>query len=247
VLEGFVLRLTPEGAVDYATYLGDDAGQGGEGPSGIAVNASGSAFVIGLAPVDFPTTPGAYQAAPAAAYSIGASYLARLSPDGSSLTYATYIDAQGARAFAVAVDSSDNATLLAALYSSEVLRFNPLGTAVTLSKSLPGSTPSGVAVDVAGNTYIAVSASANYPVNNSLAACGVNSSAGLTVLDSNGDVLQATYIAGSSSLVSPALALGVDSTVYVVGAVSRFWCASPRMQRCNWRASGMRPITTVQG
>jgi hypothetical protein len=82
-------------------------------------------------------------------------------------------------------------------------------------------------VDAAGNIYIAASASANYPVNNSLATCGVISSAALTVLDNNGDVLQATYIAGSTYYASaPALALGTGSAVDVIGVPSANYSAT---------------------
>jgi hypothetical protein len=136
LLDGFVVSLTPDGAVAYSTYLGGAVPGGSGGPTGIAVDASGSAFVIGFAQADFLTTPGAYLAA----YSGGAPYLARLSPDGSTLIYGTYIDTQGDYVYSLAVDSLDNAIVLAA---GGVLRFNPQGTAVTLSRVLPGLVPRG--------------------------------------------------------------------------------------------------------
>lgn len=220
--DAFVVRLKPAGAIDYSSYLG---GSSQAQPWGIAVDASGSAFVTGIASsASFPTTPGAYLTAAGVPNfnSQADSFLARLSPDGSTLIYSTFTDAQGDHAIAVAVDSADNAVVLLsnAIYTRPVvLRFNPQGSATLFSKALPASLPSGLAVDAAGNTYLALPTGANYPVKNSLGACDANGSSVLTVLDGNGNALQSTYIAGSSGYTSAAIVgLGVNSTVYVVGS-----------------------------
>jgi Beta-propeller repeat len=57
----FVAKLTPDGtALVYATYLGGGADDLGRG---IAVDATGAAYIIGeTASADFPTTSGAIQA-----------------------------------------------------------------------------------------------------------------------------------------------------------------------------------------
>jgi hypothetical protein len=216
-----VVRLKPQGAIDYATYLG---GSSQAWSDGIAVDALGAAFIIGAAnSAKFPVTPGAYLAASGIPNFSASSFLARLSPDGSALIYSTFTDAQGDHDAAVAVDSADNAVVLlsnAAGTGSGVLRFNPQGTVRLFSKSLPASDPAGLALDAAGNAYLASFTGANYPVKNSLAACDSNGSSALTVLDGNGNVLQSTYIPGSSGYTNttPAVGLGVDSTVYVVGS-----------------------------
>ena len=219
--DAFVVRLKPQGAIDYATYLG---GSSQAWSDGIAVDALGAAFIIGAAnSAKFPVTPGAYLAASGIPNFSASSFLARLSPDGSALIYSTFTDAQGDHDAAVAVDSADNAVVLlsnAAGTGSGVLRFNPQGTVRLFSKSLPASDPAGLALDAAGNAYLASFTGANYPVKNSLAACDSNGSSALTVLDGNGNVLQSTYIPGSSGYTNttPAVGLGVDSTVYVVGS-----------------------------
>lgn len=239
-LEGFVVRLEPDGAVGYATYLGD-AGNGGWGPNGIAVDGEGSAFVTGLAHSDFPTTPGAYMSAPGIASSGGAPYLARLSPDGSTLIYSTFTP--GTYSFAVAVDRSDNATIITA--GTAILRFNPQGTALILSRFLPGSSPSGLAVDAAGNTYLVVGTSANYVVNNSLAPCEVNQSgqsSALTALDASGEILQATYVEGSLGYPL-GLGFGPNSTVYVVGLPNATY--SPTTQQLGGSSSGLVFLTRL--
>src|ERR1022692_1606653 len=219
--DAFVVRLKPQGAIDYAAYLG---GSSQAWSDGIVVDALGAAFIIGATnSAKFPVTPGAYLAASGIPNFSASSFLARLSPDGSALIYSTFTDAQGDHDAAVAVDSADNAVVLlsnAAGTGSGVLRFNPQGTVRLFSKSLPASDPAGLALDAAGNAYLASFTGANYPVKNSLAACDSNGSSALTVLDGNGNVLQSTYIPGSSGYTNttPAVGLGVDSTVYVVGS-----------------------------
>jgi uncharacterized protein (TIGR03437 family) len=217
----FVVRLKPSGAVDYATYLG---GSSQAILSSIAVDASGSAFVAGsaLSPT-FPTTPGAYLSASGIPNSTLSSFLVRLSPDGSSLIYSTFTSTFTGVNFGgpVALDSSDHAVvLLNVAGGTSVLRFNPEGTAVMFSKFLPGSVTGGLTEDGSGNTYLALPAVANYPVKNSLGSCDSNGSSVLTVLDGSGNVLQSTYIPGSTggynSSTPAAVGLGANSTVYVV-------------------------------
>ncbi|MGA2131084.1 MAG: hypothetical protein ABSH50_02115 [Bryobacteraceae bacterium] len=216
---GFVIRLTPTGAIDYATYLG---GSSQATLSGIVVDASGSAFVTGVASsADFPTTAGAYLAASGIPNFNYAPFLARLSADGSALLYSTFAAGSGYPYF-VALDSADNAVVALANTAtvSVIEKFNPQGTAVAFSKSLPAYAAAGLAVDAAGNTYVPGIANGNYPPVNSLATCETAPSAALTVLDASGTVLQSTYIPGSSN--SQAFALGPDSTVYVVSPDASF-------------------------
>ena len=85
----YVTKLTPDGSgLVYSTYVGN-----GGYSTGIALDANDDAFVTGpydAAPNanDFPTTPNAYQE------SIGnsccSSFFGEISPDGSSLLYASY-------------------------------------------------------------------------------------------------------------------------------------------------------------
>ena len=83
----------------YSTYLG---GSVEDFPFAIAADSSGSAYLAGEAfSPDFPVTAGAYQTSctetgkttctPAMAY------VTKLSPDGSSLVYSTFINGHTAR------------------------------------------------------------------------------------------------------------------------------------------------------
>ena len=201
---GFVTRLKPDGTVDYSMNL---AGA----PAAIAVDSSGSAFVLGIASQGFTTTSGAY-------LDSGYFFLARLNVNGSGLTYSTYLPTTNA-ACCVAVDSADNAVVAFQSFSpmgSLIMRINSEGTAAGFSRIVPGQLPSGLAVDSAGNTYLTSSSfGANYPTKNSVAPCAPGGTSALTVFDPNGDVLQGTYVAGTSNP-----AIGANSTVYVAGAAS---------------------------
>lgn len=82
--DGFIVKFTPDLKVAYATYLG---GTGGDQIHAIAVGPDDSLYVVGESSSNGIATPGAYiQALPP--YS---SFAARLSADGQTLHYLTYI------------------------------------------------------------------------------------------------------------------------------------------------------------
>ncbi len=92
------------GTLAYATFLGGFSMDIGWG---IAVDASGSAYVTGrTTSPDFPVTPGAFQTAYGGQ---GDAFVAKLSPDGSQVVWATFLGGSGGEgAGSVAVDSSNN-------------------------------------------------------------------------------------------------------------------------------------------
>jgi Beta-propeller repeat len=98
-LDAFVAKVTPDGAgLIYASYLGGDGDDVG---SGLAVDASGHAYVTGLTEsTDFPTVAPVQQ-------EFGGAFdvlISKIKPDGSALVYSTYVGGSaGDRGFAIAV------------------------------------------------------------------------------------------------------------------------------------------------
>jgi hypothetical protein len=119
--DAFVGKLNRAGsALVYSTYLG--GGFGDEG-FGIAIEASGNAFVTGLtASSDFPTTPGAFQTTPgggSCSVPCQDAFVTKLNAAGSALLYSTYLGGSGDDyGMAIAVDSPGNAYVAGATDST---------------------------------------------------------------------------------------------------------------------------------
>ena len=104
IQSGVVAKLDAAGHLVYATYLG---GSGADGVNGVAVDASGAAYLTGSTQsADFPVTPGAFQRQRSGTAD---AFVAKLSPAGDTLTYASYLGAGSDNGLAVAVDSQGDA------------------------------------------------------------------------------------------------------------------------------------------
>jgi uncharacterized protein (TIGR03437 family) len=90
--DAFLCRLTPSGGFDYSTFLG---GTRSDAAFAVTVDASGSAYLTGeTASIDFPVTRGAFQTAtqpPDVFRSPSDAFVTKVSPDGRSLMYSTYL------------------------------------------------------------------------------------------------------------------------------------------------------------
>lgn len=112
----FVAKLNPSavGAASliYATFLGGSTPGKEDEPSGIAVDATGAAYVAGGAQSsDFPVTVGAFQAI-SRNPGKGVAFVSKISPDGSRLLYSTLIggsSGDGETANAIALDAAGDA------------------------------------------------------------------------------------------------------------------------------------------
>ena len=117
---GYITKLNPAGSqLIYSTYLGGGAFNDDTitKPYAIAVDGSGSAYVTGSTSApQFPVTAGAYQTYCGTLVnnvtncpSAQSAFLTKLSPDGTSLAYSTFLGHNTDIAFAVAVDSHGQA------------------------------------------------------------------------------------------------------------------------------------------
>jgi beta-propeller repeat-containing protein len=179
--------LVIDPTLSYSTYLG---GSNFDVGSGIAVDASGNAYVTGYTlSTDFPTTPGAFQTAHASGGSYNA-FVTKLNPAGSApLVYSTYLGGSVNDAgHRIAVDAAGNAYVTGYTRSTDfpttpgafqttfqggfddafVTKLNSTGSAPPVYSTYLGGNDQdeglGIAVDAAGNAYVTgTTRSTNFP------------------------------------------------------------------------------------
>ncbi len=175
--DAFVAKIDPSGtSLQYSTFIGGD---GNDGAYGIAVDKTGSAFLSGeTISSNFPVTAHAFQRKPGGGSAADA-FACKLSPDGTSLLYATYLGGSGNDyANAIAVDEAGNAYVTGATDSQDfpvtvgaaqkslgtgavsnafVVEIDPSGSAELYGSYLGGGNYDGaygIAVDAAGHAYV---------------------------------------------------------------------------------------------
>ncbi|MDQ6694354.1 MAG: SBBP repeat-containing protein, partial [Chloroflexota bacterium] len=109
----FVSKFNPNGTLAFSTYLG---GGGDDYGYGIALDSTGAIYVTGRTQsANFPTH-NAYQAASGGNLDV---FLSKLSNDGQTLLYSTYLGGSGADVgWGVAADSAGNAYLTGQIVST---------------------------------------------------------------------------------------------------------------------------------
>jgi hypothetical protein len=109
-MDVFVSKFLPTGALGYSAIIGNAAPQGGGGgsvgPSAIAVDGQGNAYITGGAGTLWPTTANAY-ATQIAGSPYRSVFVTEIKADGSAMVYSTLVGAGYARS--IALDSSQNA------------------------------------------------------------------------------------------------------------------------------------------
>jgi len=179
--DAFVTKINAAGtAIVYSTYLG---GSGPDVALGVAVDSTGSAYVVGEeSSSNFPVTSGAFQT-PQMGWD---AFVVKLNPAGSGLTYASHFGSAGDdHGLAIALDSAGNAyttgwttppldrsfPVLNAFQPNYgggnndafVTKLNAAGSALVYSTYLGGGTillnstddwGQGIAVDSAGSAYV---------------------------------------------------------------------------------------------
>jgi uncharacterized repeat protein (TIGR01451 family) len=261
--DAFVAKLNAAGsALVYSTYLGGGSTDGGQG---IAVDASGSAYVTGwTASTDFPT---ANPLQPARGGGLNDAFVAKLNAAGSALVYSTYLGGGGDDAeqgFGIAVDASGNAYVTGLTTSLSFPTANPLqaangggidafvsklnaaGSALVYSTYLGGGSNDegfGIAVDASGNAYITGrTTSSNYPTANPLQpANGGGLDAFVSKLNAAGSALvYSTYLGGNVDDEGSGIAVDVSGNAYLTGIArsTNFPTANPLQASIagNWDA-----------
>lgn len=217
--DAFILNLNSTGsAMTFSTYLG---GTWGESAHDIAIDVTGTAVVAGSTnSLNFPTV----SALQGALGGTNDAFLAKINPASSTVVYATYwggsehdggasvdLDAAG-NAYLVGragISSTDFPTVSpfqatsGGLYDAFISKINPTGSAVVYSSFLGGSSTDeahGVAVDSAGNAYVAgITWSSNFPTVSPFSASqsGGPRDAFITKVNSTGSaIVYSSYLGG---------------------------------------------------
>ena len=177
----------------YSTYVGGNGGDMGDVGNAIAVDASGAAYVAGLAAsTNFPVTSHAMQPS---SHGNDDAFVAKLNPQGTAFEYATYLGGGGQdMAWAIAVDALGQAfvtgqtgsglygqsafpTTAGAYQRSQnanvlnnsvfVAKLSADGSDLLYSTLLSGtndSFPTGIAVDSNDNAYVLTNTAGGFPV-----------------------------------------------------------------------------------
>jgi len=184
--DAFITKINPAGsALVYSTYLG---GRLGDGAGGIAVDASGNAYVTGeTKSPDFPLAS-PIQGTYGGGWLRGDSFVSKINPTGTAFVYSTYL---GGNTFdsgnGIAVDSSGAAYVTGWTQSPDfplaspiqgdyrgggdafITKINPAGSAFVYSTYLGGGgvdSGGGIAVDASENAYVTGSTdSLNFPLD----------------------------------------------------------------------------------
>jgi hypothetical protein len=234
----FIAKLNAAGsALLYWTYFG---GVGSTNGTGIAIDASGCAYVTGQTDSSsFPTTPGALDTTYGRP---GGAFVAKLNSAGSALLYAAYLG--GVEGLGIAVDASGNAYItgrtssynfpttpgaVQMVYSGGsddafVAKLNGTGSALLYATYLGGSRVdygSAIAVDAAGKAYVTgYTESYDFPTTPG-AIQPVNiagSSAFVIQLNATAtSLLYSTFLGGSNGAAGTSIALDNSGNAYITG------------------------------
>jgi hypothetical protein len=242
--------LVIDPAVLYATYLGGNDADAG---NAVAADTEGNVYVAGSTrSIDFPTTVGVYQ--PTLGGRADApkkdAFVAKLSADGSSLLYSTYLGGTNDdEALAIAVDGGGNAYVAGTTYSSDfpvtagafqtslhgqldgfVAKLNPSGDALVYSTFIGGSnseTANAIAIDSAGRAYVTGrTESSDLPgVSRGVQwwKAGGQFDAYVIKLNPGGDAAEwGTYFGDLGNDVGNGIAIDGNGHAYVAGETSSF-------------------------
>jgi Beta-propeller repeat/FG-GAP-like repeat len=240
--DAFVTKLNATGnALIYSTYLGGSTSDMG---AGIAVDATGNAYVTGSAySTDFPTV-NPFQATSGGSYD---AFVTKLNAAGNALVYSTHLGGSDTDyGQGIAVDAEGNAYVAGYTYSKDFPTVNPfqatlhglinafvtkldgVGNGVFYSTYLGGNNVDfgqGIAIDAAGNAYVTgTTESVDFPTMNAFQATyGGDADVFVTKLNTAGSALvYSTYLGGDGTNGDGAHGIAVDTAgnAYVTGYTS---------------------------
>ncbi len=233
--DSFVFKLAPAGnMLVFSTYLG---GSGVDDVRSIAVDASGSAYVVGsTTSTNFPTVNPLF--GDTDGFGNNDAFVTKLAPTGSTIVYSTYLGGSGTDlGNGVAVDAAGNAFVSGSTDSTNfpttnplfgdtngfggtdvfVTKLTPAGNAIVNSTYIGGSateSPRSFAVDASGAAYVTgQTVSPDFPTVNPILGDTNGFGSGdafVTKLAPAGNSLAfSTYLGGTRGLSENEFALGI--------------------------------------
>jgi Beta-propeller repeat/Abnormal spindle-like microcephaly-assoc'd, ASPM-SPD-2-Hydin len=223
--------------IQYSTFLG---GTTSDSANGIFMDTNGNAYVTGMtSSTDFPATNGVLQTSLHGTHTNV--FISKLTPNGSTLLYSTYLGGTGATGdigYGIAVDSQGNAYVSGSTSSSDfptvnafqsalkspatnafVAKLNPTATALLYSTFLGGTGVNGdlafgIAIDSAGSAYVTGStASGDFPLQGAIQSALSTTAAFVTKFSTDGSALiYSTYLGGSGPIGGAGASIAVDSS-----------------------------------
>jgi hypothetical protein len=255
--DAFVVRLSADGAsMLYSTFLGVGGPESGEG---IAVDAAGNAYVLGMTNSDRfhilnaaqPTYGGGGCTQPGQSYPCFDDFVTKLNPTGSALVYSTYLGGNGDEAFLfqgagnIAIDPAGYAYVTGYTKSANfplrnpiqetkhgiidafITKLSPDGSSFVYSTYLGGSLGEngrGIIADAAGNAYVTGETySDNFPTTPqsfqpTKPDSAKNGDAFVVKLPSDGsEFAYSTYLGGAVSDGGNGVAVDAAGNAYIVG------------------------------
>ncbi len=228
----------------YSTFIGgrDSVTGGNDYGRAVALDPAGNIYLAGSTQSSrFPISAGAVQTTSGGGMD---AFVTKVNASGTAVLYSTYLGGdRDDEAYAVAADSAGNAYVTGYTYSGKfpvttgaaqttlggardafVAEVNPTGTALVYCTLLGGEGDDygyGIAVDPAGNAYVAGStASAKFPITTGAYQSQLKSYADafVTKIDPAGATfVYSTYLGGNSGDSAAAVAVDAYGSAYVAG------------------------------
>ena len=243
--DAFVAKFNASGnQLVYSTYLG---GAEYDEAYALAIDGSGNAYVTGTSTsANFPTA----SAKQSVSSGNGDAFVTKVGPAGNALTYSTYLGGVGqdfgygltvdstGNAYVVGVTASANFPLLTPAQSFNaglggsgtdgfLTKVGPAGNSWIYSTYIGGSgseAANGVAVDDAGNAYVAgqTTSTTGFPISNAIQASNAGFSDGFLVkISGSGNAfVYGTFLGGSDDDFATEVAVDAGGDAYVVGFTS---------------------------
>jgi uncharacterized protein (TIGR03437 family) len=219
--DALIVKADSSGDEIFGTLLGGPTADYG---LAIAADAAGNVYAVGSTGGSFPTTANAAIQASATS----TIWAAKVSADGSTFLYVTYLPDVVKSVYGIAVDTQGNAYVAGATASSHacVVKISADGSAIVYTAILAGSnqeSAAAVVADSAGDAYVTGStASPDFPVTPGTLQTSLAGpkNAFLTKLDPSGNIVFSTFLGGSGMDQGSALQVDAAGSAYVAGSAT---------------------------